>query len=98
MDESDLAQFKQEIREKAVRRVRAKLGFVWHAAIFLMANLTLVFINLRFNPSTLWFVWPLAGWGAGLFFHGFAVFQGQGLTEDMVEAEVQRELARRGIR
>lgn len=98
MEEAELAQFKREIREKAVRRVRAKLGFAWHAAVFFMANLTMVFINLRFSPATLWFVWPLFGWGAGLLLHGFAVFQSQGLSEDMVEAEVRRELEKRGLR
>jgi hypothetical protein len=42
-------------------------------------------------------VWPLAGWGAALLMHAFATFQGRGLREDMIEAEVRRELARRGL-
>jgi hypothetical protein len=97
MDDSDLAQFKQEVRDKAARRVRAKLGFAWHAALFLMANLTLAYINLSNNSNKLWFLWPLAVWGAALLEHARRAFLMQPPSAEMIEAEVQRELARRGI-
>jgi hypothetical protein len=85
------------IRAKAVSRVRKKLGFYWHAVVFAMANAAMIAINLQHSPSYHWFVWPLAGWGTALALHAFGTFQGGGLTEDMIEAEVQRELARRGL-
>ena len=91
------ARIEREVRAKALRRVRAKVGFYWHFLCFALVNAALVAINLSYTPERLWFVWPLAGWGAALVLHAFAVFQGRGLTEDMVEAEVRRELARRGV-
>jgi hypothetical protein len=93
----DRARIEREIRSKAIGRVRVKLGFYWHLLCFAMANTALVAIDLHYTPKTIWFVWPLAGWGAALLMHAFATFQGRGLREDMIEAEVRRELARRGL-
>jgi hypothetical protein len=87
----------QSIRHKATGRVRAKLGFYWHFAAFALANAAMIAINLAYSPETRWFVWPLAGWGAGLVMHALAAYQICGVSETMVEAEVQRELQKRGL-
>ncbi len=86
-----------QIRAKAKRRVGLKLGFMWHFAVFAMVMLALVAINLNYTPNTLWVVWPLGGWGAGVILHAFAVFSTPRLTEEMIEAEIEREKKRRGI-
>ena len=87
----------QSIRQKAKSRVRQKLGFYWHFAVFALANAAMIAINLQHSPDYHWFVWPLCGWGAALALHAFATFQGTGMSEAMIEAEVQRELAKRGM-
>jgi hypothetical protein len=89
---------RNDIRRKARNRVRMKLAFLWHLVVFVMANAAMFAINLTYSPQTLWFVWPLAGWGAALALHGLATFTGARLTEDMVETEVERELERRGVK
>ena len=81
MDESERVKIEREIREKAIRRVYGRVAFGWHAVVFVMCNAAMVSINFAYNPDTLWFVWPLAGWGAGLLLHGFAIFLGQGMTD-----------------
>ena len=86
-----------QIRAKAKRRVGLRLGFMWHFAVFAMVMLALVAINLNYTPNTLWVVWPLGGWGAGVLLHAFAVFATPGITEEMIEAEIEREKKRRGI-
>jgi hypothetical protein len=91
------ARIEREVRSQALKRVRAKVGFYWHFLCFALVNAALVAINLRYTPQQLWFVWPLAAWGAAVVLHAFAVFTGRGLTDDMIEAEVRRELARRGV-
>ena len=99
-DQAQLAErrhIEQSIRAKAKSRVRQKLGFYWHFVVFALANAAMVAINLQHSPSYYWFVWPLCGWGAALALHAFATFQGGGLSERMIEAEVQRELARKGL-
>ncbi len=97
MDENDRVEIEREIREQIVRRMRMKLGFTWHAAAFVMANATMITINLRFSPGVMWFVWPLAAWAVGLAAHAYAVFGGGSLSEAEIQAQVQAELARRGL-
>jgi len=94
---ADLAVIEREIRAKARRRVRAKVGLMWHLAIFVMANLALFEINQRFSPGYQWFVWPLSAWGIGLALHAFAALSGGGMTEDMLRMEVEKEKRRRGM-
>lgn len=98
MDAAERREIEREVRVKAQRRVRAKLGLGWHLAAFVLVNAALYALNHAYSPQTLWFVWPLAGWGTALAFHAFAVLQGTGMSEHMLEAEIQRELARRGLR
>ena len=86
-----------EIRAKAKSRVRNKVGFMWHFAVFAMVMLALVAINLNYTPDVKWFVWPLGAWGGAVLLHAFAVFSATGMTEDMVRAEIEREKQRRGI-
>jgi hypothetical protein len=97
MDPQERARIEAEIREQIVRRMRAKLGFNWHAAIFVMTNAAIAAINLRFTPNYLWFVWPLAAWGVGLALHAFAIFGGTGADPAAIDAQVRAEMARRGL-
>ena len=96
MDQDERKRIEQEIRVEVTRRVRAKMGFYWHAAVFAMVNGALAAINLFYSPETRWFQWPLAAWGCGLILHWMAVFP-RGLSADMIESEIQRELAKRGL-
>ena len=91
------AQIEAEIRRKATRKVGFQLGFYWHLAVFTLVNAGLAAINLVTTPLYPWFLWPLAGWGVGLGLHGFATFTAGSARERMIEAEVERELARRGL-
>jgi uncharacterized membrane protein len=47
----------------------ARRGFLIHLAVYVAVNTLLVGINLATTPDTLWFPWPLAGWGVGLLAH-----------------------------
>jgi hypothetical protein len=94
---TERAQIEAEIRRKASRKVGFKIGFYWHLAVFTLVNAGLAAINLNTSPEYLWFAWPLAGWGIGLGLHGFGTFTAGDARERMIEAEVARELARRGI-
>jgi len=60
--------------EKAKKRVEEIKGFYTHLAVYVCVNAVLVLINLVANPESLWFYWPLMGWGIGVFFHAMSVF------------------------
>jgi len=96
-DVTEAAAIERTLREKATRRVYARIGLMWHVAVFLMANAALYAINARYTPSVTWFVWPLCAWGAGLAMHTFATFSSGGMTEEMIRVQIQREKQRRGL-
>src|SRR5580692_9861197 len=96
-DVSEAQAIERRIREKAKHRVRIRIGLMWHFAVFLMANVAMYAINQRYSPTVTWFVWPLAAWGAGLAMHAFATFSSGGMTEGMIQTEIQREKQRRGL-
>jgi hypothetical protein len=92
-----LAAIEHDIRTKAKRHVRARVGLAWHCVVFAMANVAMFEINQRYSPSVAWFVWPLAGWGAALALHAFATLSSGAMTEGMIQAEIARERERRGL-
>ncbi|NWJ47537.1 MAG: 2TM domain-containing protein [Chloroflexi bacterium] len=83
---------------QAERRVKAKVGFYWHLASYLVVNGLLIGIYLltALAASGLyypWFIWPLAGWGIGLVFNFLAVFifgDGTYNTNRMIDEEMRK--------
>ncbi|MEX1168288.1 MAG: 2TM domain-containing protein [Hydrogenophaga sp.] len=80
-----------DIEGIAQRRVKAKLGWVRHAAVYAAVIVGLTLIGLWQGRA-----WPLApalGWGLGLAIHGFAAFRprfGETLKANMLRAERAR--------
>ncbi len=86
----------QEAYEKAKKRVEAKIGFYIHLAVYIGVNVLLIVINLTTSPQYLWFLWPLFGWGIGVFFHGMSIFVFSGrkfreVKEKMIKEEIKKE-------
>lgn len=81
-----------DLQRLARRRVKMKMGFAIHAAVYVIVNLGLFAID-RATGGPHWHLWPLAGWGLGLAIHGLATWyalDGGGIRGRMVEREVQR--------
>lgn len=76
-------------------RAEAKYGFFVHAAVFVAVMLLLIVINILTSPETLWFIWPLFGWGFAVALHGARVFL---LRErnTIVDALTEQELRKSG--
>ena len=60
--------------QEAKERVEAIKGLYIHLIVYVVVNLLLFSINMIVSPDSLWFIWPLMGWGVGLFFHALSVF------------------------
>lgn len=60
--------------EKARKQVENIKGFYGNLISYILVNLFLAFINLKFSPEHIWFYWPMLGWGVGVLFHGIKVF------------------------
>jgi hypothetical protein len=90
----------QEAYRRAERRVKAKLGFYWHLASYVIVNGLLIGIYLLTTIATTgfyypWFVWPMAGWGIGLMFHFLGVYvfpsaDNAATRQRMIEEEMRR--------
>lgn len=80
-----------DIEGIAQRRVKAKLGWFRHAAVYAAVIGGLILVGLWQGSA-----WPLApalGWGLGLAIHGFAAFRprfGETLKAKMLRAERAR--------
>ena len=78
--------------EAAKKRVEEMKGLYMHVGMFVIINLALFAINMITNPDSLWFYWPLLGWGVGVVIHVFAfVAEGRVLGPEWEERKV-REL------
>ncbi len=80
-------------RDEAIRTVRAKLAFYYHAFIFAVICLIMLGINLMYSPQIIWFFWPLLAWSILLASHGFQVFavrEGSTIRRKMIEKEMKK--------
>jgi len=85
--------------QKAKDRVQEIKGFYAHTAMYVLANVALIVLNLatlRKSDGLIWFVWPLIGWGVVLAVHAISVFGiGRFLCKEWEERQIQQELDRR---
>ena len=80
----------EEIYKEAKAKVSAIKDFYIHLITYVCVNGFLVAVNLITSRHTLWFYWPLLGWGAGLLAHGIGVFGFGGvLGKDWEERKIR---------
>jgi hypothetical protein len=53
-------------------------AFKAHLIPYLAVNTFLILINLVTSPGYFWAIFPILGWGLGLFFHGWSAYQTEG--------------------
>ncbi|SEW05961.1 2TM domain-containing protein [Cognatiyoonia koreensis] len=79
--------------QSAKKRVEAKMSFYTHLSVYVAVILLLAVINLMSSPGTIWFHWPMMGWGIAVIIHAFAVFVFPGrfeVSERMIEKEMNK--------
>jgi len=83
----------EEIDRLARKRAGAKLGWYFHAAVYVIVNLSVFAMSQYAFGNRSWSVFPLLGWGLGLALHGLSVWligAGGELRERMVQKERER--------
>jgi len=55
---------------RAKKRVENLKSFYIHLTVYVLVNVMLFLINIISDPSNLWFLYPLVGWGIGVTIHG----------------------------
>jgi uncharacterized membrane protein len=66
----------QELEQykKARKKVVEIKGFYSHLIFYISANLVMIFINLKYSPEYLWFLWPFMGLGVSVMIHAIITF------------------------
>lgn len=77
---------------RARRKVRKIKAYYSHLATYISVNLFLFLINLMTSPSYFWCVFPLLGWGIGMFLHTVAIFGIFGIGGKKWEEQKVQEL------
>ncbi|HSL67362.1 MAG TPA: 2TM domain-containing protein [Actinomycetota bacterium] len=80
----------QELRERAVERLRKKSEFRAHLLSYVLVNGFLVIIWAITGASFFWPVFLIAGWGIGLVFHAWDVYRRQEYSEEQIQREIHR--------
>lgn len=57
-----------------IERFERRVSFFIHLIIYILTNTALIYINLHYNPDYFWAIYPIMGWGIGLFYHFFFIF------------------------
>lgn len=70
----DTSQIEKLADVERERRLRRRFKFYRHLINYLIVNVGLAIINLTFNAETIWFHYPLFGWGIGLILHAIKTF------------------------
>jgi hypothetical protein len=81
--------------ERARKRAEELRGFYTHLCIYAIVNIGIFAVNMLTNPHSLWFYWPLLGWGIGLAIHAFVTMAGDRFLGDDWQERKTRELMRR---
>lgn len=80
----------EELYQLATKRLALKKAFFIHLVVYISVMLLLVVINLSFS-STLWFVYPLLGWGIGIAIHGFITYSKiSSSSQRKIEKEIKK--------
>jgi hypothetical protein len=82
----------KERYDRARKRVEEIKGFYVHLIVYIFVNLGLFLLNILSSRETLWFYWPLLGWGVGLVAHGISVFGLRGVFGPTWEERKIREI------
>lgn len=60
--------------QHARKQVEEIKGFYSHLVFYVLVMAVLIYVNLKYTPQYLWFLWTLLSWGIGLLFHAMKVF------------------------
>jgi len=80
----------EERRDAAIKRLKAKRGFLSNLGAYVIINAFLVVVWALSGQGYFWPIWVMAGWGIGLASHAWAIYGGGRITEDDVQREMQK--------
>jgi hypothetical protein len=81
----------EQLRRRAVKRLRTRAGFWTHLLIFLTVNTFIVVIwAVTSDGGFFWPVFPIVGWGIGLIANAWDAFGPDMVSEERIQREIER--------
>ena len=80
----------QDLRERALDRLKKKRDFRTHIVIYVAVNAFLVAIWAVTGAGFFWPVFPILGWGIGVVANAWDVYGRKPITEDEIRREADR--------
>jgi hypothetical protein len=88
---AEVSMREQELRERAIKRLKKRRDFHGHVLIYLLVNAFLVVIWAVVSPgSFFWPIFPMVGWGIGVVMNAWDVY----FAEEIGEEDIHREMER----
>jgi hypothetical protein len=85
-----------ELRERAIIRLKKRHDFYGHLLIFLLVNGFLVLIwAMTSDGGFFWPVFPIVGWGIGVVMNAWDVYVGEDFDEEQIQREIEHLQHRR---
>jgi hypothetical protein len=79
----------EELRQQAIKRLQKRSEFWSHLAAYLLVNALIITVWVVAGRGFFWPLFPLFGWGIGLFFHGMDAFR-RPFSEERIHREMDR--------
>ena len=80
----------QDLRERAIARLKQKRDFGAHLFVYLVVNGFLVGIWALTGSGLFWPVFPMFLWGIGLVLNAWDVYGRKPVSEDRIRREMER--------
>jgi hypothetical protein len=79
-----------DLRGRAVKRLQRRRDFGRHLVIYLLVNAFLVVIWAVTGAGFFWPIFPIVGWGIGVVFNAWDIYQVDGPDERRIRREMER--------
>ena len=79
-----------ELRERAVKRLKKKSDFKIHLLIYLTVNAFLVIVWAMTGSPFFWPIFPIAGWGIGVMANAWDAYGRDVPTESQIRHEMDK--------
>ena len=80
----------QDLRDRAIARLKQRRDFGAHLFVYLVVNAFLIGIWAFTGAGFFWPAFPLFGWGIGLVINAWDVYWRKPLSEDQIRQEMKR--------
>ena len=90
MTDQQLPQAGQDLRDRAIARLKQRRDFGAHLFVYLVVNVFLIGIWAFTGAGFFWPVFPLFLWGIGLVLNAWDIYGRKPVSEDRIRQEMER--------